>query len=47
MTPVQIREYLEYYRDLGFDSVYMLMPPTSLPSLAPPNDTLDQIRLDI
>jgi DNA polymerase len=47
MTSAQIREYLEYYRDLGFDSVYVLMPPTSLPSLAPQNDTLDQIRLDI
>jgi uracil-DNA glycosylase len=47
MTPTQIREYLEYYRDLGFDSVYVLMPPTPLPSLAPQNDTLDQIRLDV
>lgn len=48
MTPTQIREYLEYYRDLGFDSVYVPMsPPTPLPGLAPGHDTLDQIRLDI
>jgi DNA polymerase len=52
MNPAQIREYLEFYRDLGFDSIYlreteMPPPPLSLPALAPQHDTLDQIRLDI
>jgi len=62
MTREQIRSYLEFYRDLGIDSVYLrpgqppalseteLAPagmPIVLPSLAPTNDTLDQIRLDI
>jgi DNA polymerase len=43
MNPAQIREYLEFYRDLGFDSIYRL----PLPGLAPQDDTLDLIRLDI
>jgi uracil-DNA glycosylase family 4 len=58
MDPAQIREYLEYYRDLGFDSIYRLpnaapaapLPtsmPSPLPGLAPDHDTLGQIRLDI
>jgi uracil-DNA glycosylase len=58
MDPAQIREYLEFYRDLGFDSLYRLsnaapaapIPismPSPLPGLAPDHDTLDQIRLDI
>jgi DNA polymerase len=62
MDPAQIREYLEFYRDLGFDSIYRLANdapaapmstplstsmPSPLPGLAPPSDTLDQIRLDI
>ena len=70
MTKQQIRNYLEFYRDLGFDSVYRresvstapaLAPQVKmstsspqdkpaapgLPGLAPDNDTLDQIRLDI
>jgi uracil-DNA glycosylase len=50
MNPAQIREYLEFYRDLGFDSIYLRateMPPPPLPGLAPQHDTLDQIRLDI
>lgn len=61
MTPAQIREYLEFYRDLGFDSIYLrtgaaapapqpsmpMQSPPALPALAPQNDTLDQIRLDI
>jgi uracil-DNA glycosylase len=45
MNPAQIREYLEFYRDLGFDSIYSRI--TEMPALAPPHDTLDQIRLDI
>ena len=45
MNPAQIREYLEFYRDLGFDSIYQMSAP--LPALSPQNDTLDQIRLDI
>src|SRR4051812_24947828 len=52
MDPAQFREYLEFYRDLGFDSIYRLAnempsPPPALPALAPQDDTLDQIRLDI
>jgi DNA polymerase len=49
MDPAQIREYLEFYRDLGFDSIYRLANemPSPLPALAPQDDTLDQIRLDI
>ena len=52
MTTDQIRCYLEFYRDLGFDSIYRrntvpLAAPAILPPLQPDNDTLDQIRLDI
>jgi DNA polymerase len=49
MNPAQIREYLEFYRDLGFDSIYIRQTEMSspLPALSPQNDTLDQIRLDI
>jgi len=49
MNPAQIREYLEFYRDLGFDSIYIQSTEMSspLPALSPQNDTLDQIRLDI
>ena len=59
MNPAQIRQYLELYRDLGFDSIYRRTTPspvprpipndvpTLFPNLAPENDTLDQIRLDI
>jgi len=49
MDPAQIREYLEFYRDLGFESIYRLTNemPSPLPGLAPQDDTLDQIRLDI
>jgi uracil-DNA glycosylase len=56
MTRAQIREYLEFYRDLGFDSVYRRASP--VPSQAsepraeplplfgpsPDSETLDQIR---
>jgi DNA polymerase len=59
MKPAQIRQYLEFYRDLGIDSVYRraeavfqptVLPPMNtpeLPGLAPLADTLEQIRLDI
>jgi uracil-DNA glycosylase len=52
MDAAQIRDYLEYYRDLGFDSIYRASAPShpeapTLPALAPLGDTLDQIRLDI
>jgi uracil-DNA glycosylase len=67
VTPSQIRSYLEFYRDLGFHSIYVEAAPSpapdapplpqssssasrplpELPGLAPKNDTLDQIRLDI
>ena len=57
MTKDQIGSYLEYYRDLGFDSVYKRVPPEPrlqtiapepvLPSLEPEGDTLEKIRADI
>jgi uracil-DNA glycosylase len=73
VTSSQLRGYLEFYRDLGFDFVYSRTVPTTmgqaplpapdtldrpsrvsppqpapaLPGLAPENDTLDQIRLDM
>jgi DNA polymerase len=69
MNPEEIRSYLEFYKDLGFTSIYNVAMPSkqsaipqeppmapapspakaapALPGLAPENDTLDQIRLDI
>ncbi|MBV9441194.1 MAG: uracil-DNA glycosylase [Acidobacteriaceae bacterium] len=56
MTREQIRSYLEFYRDLGIDSIYRgsdalatspAKPDVALPDLAPNVDGLDQIRLDI
>lgn len=36
MTPEQIRSYLEYYRDLGFDSIYQRASETPVPMPKPP-----------
>lgn len=58
MTRAELRNQLEFYRDLGFDQLFMPRisiqpvgkpadPLSVLPSLAPQNDTLDLIRLDI
>lgn len=54
MTQEQIRSYLEFYRDLGFDSIYKrstpAMPATVLPvlpALEPEGDTLSRISADI
>ncbi len=59
MTREQIRSYLELYRDLGIETIYRKEPGgpprgrakgealAVFPLLAPPGDTLDQIRLDI
>lgn len=59
MTREQIREYLEFYRDLGIDSIYLREPAVIepalpvpiiapvLPGLAPDGDTLALIRADI
>jgi DNA polymerase len=52
MTAAQIREYLEYYRDLGIETIYRAaapppVVPEPLPGLAPEGDTLAQIRADI
>lgn len=53
MTREQLRQQLEFYRDLGFDQLYMprrpkqTASPPALPALSPENDTLDAIRLDI
>lgn len=59
MTEEQIRSYLEFYRDLGVDSIYKrgAAPPATVyppqtnevvpPKLDPAGETLEQIRLDI
>jgi uracil-DNA glycosylase family 4 len=59
MTRDQIRSYLEFYRDLGFESIYkrasaepaIAAPPplkiAPLPGLAPDGDTLAKLREDI
>jgi uracil-DNA glycosylase len=58
MNREQIRSYLEFYRDLGIDSIYLREAPPvapavlpiiepALPGLAPEGDTLAQIRADI
>ncbi len=50
MKKEQIHSYLEFYRDLGIDSIYKhtaVQPEIALPPLAPANETLDQIRLDL
>jgi len=54
MTNDQLRSYLGYYRDLGFEWIYRkpLVKPESvvipsLPSLAPEQDSLEKIRADI
>jgi uracil-DNA glycosylase len=56
MTREEIRSYLEFYRDLGIESIYRRCEPVAssqastelaLPELAPVADTLDVIRLDI
>ncbi len=59
MTTNALRQYLEYYRDLGIDSVYRRSAPSEpapsaavsipvvLPDLAPPGDTLPAILSDI
>jgi uracil-DNA glycosylase len=56
MTQDQLRSYLEYYRDLGFDSIYrpagvvaaaVAAEPVVLPAVAPSGDTLSNIRADI
>jgi DNA polymerase len=36
MTPEQIRSYLEYYRDLGFDSIYQRASESPIPMPKPP-----------
>jgi uracil-DNA glycosylase len=56
MTREQVRDYLEFYRDLGIQAIYKLpvapecnVPkvPSVLPSLAPEHDTLEKILADI
>jgi uracil-DNA glycosylase family 4 len=57
MTHNEAREYLEFYRDLGFDSVYRspvkieaageASLPAILPTLEPEGDTLERISADI
>jgi uracil-DNA glycosylase len=57
MTRQQLRNYLEFYRDLGIDSIYNRVRVTAvtpaaesnavLPTLAPHSDTLKTIRADI
>lgn len=59
MTTETLRNYLEFYRDLGFDSIYMrkqnperergaeTAPSLILPTLEPEHDTLEKICADI
>jgi DNA polymerase len=59
MDAEKLREYLTFYQDLGFTSLYKRTPPPQednpteipvlsvLPSLAPEGDTLEGIRADI
>lgn len=45
MNRDQLRDALTFYRDLGVTDVYKV--PASLPPLAPPGETLDQIQHDL
>lgn len=57
MTREQIRSHLEFYRDLGVNSIYkrgavsssapLVEDAIALPSLAPAGETLDQILADL
>jgi DNA polymerase len=51
MIPEQLREYLNFYRDLGVKEVYRRQPvmkiKAELPPLAPLDDSLAKIRADI
>jgi uracil-DNA glycosylase len=50
MTREQVRNYLEYYRDLGIQSIYKrprVPEPGVLPALASDHDTLKKILADI
>jgi uracil-DNA glycosylase len=53
MIPDQLREYLNFYRDLGVKEVYRRQPAPAmkitaeLPPLAPLDDSLAKIRADI
>lgn len=45
-----LRQYLEFYRDLGVASLYRVAAPegnTEVPAMAPAGDTLDRILADI
>jgi DNA polymerase len=43
MTPEQIRSYLEFYRDLGFDSIYKRANKTAAPPMTVAPPTLSQV----
>lgn len=49
MTPEQLRGYLTFYRDLGVKEIYRCEKPQIMEiiPLAPADDTLEKIRLDI
>ena len=50
MIPEQLREYLNFYRDLGVKEVYRRQPPSAMLEilpLAPADDSLAKIRADI
>jgi DNA polymerase len=49
MTPEQLRGYLTFYRDLGVKEIYRREKPQIMEiiPLAPADDTLEKIRLDI
>ncbi len=50
MIPEQLREYLNFYRDLGVQEIYRRQPPPAMLEilpLAPLDDSLAKIRADI
>jgi uracil-DNA glycosylase family 4 len=49
MSPEQLREYLNFYRDLGVKEIYRRQRPQVMEiiPLAPPDDSLAKIRADI
>jgi len=50
MIPEQLREYLNFYRDLGVKEIYRRQPPPAMLEilpLAPLDDSLAKIRADI
>jgi uracil-DNA glycosylase family 4 len=47
MTPEQVRRYLEYYRDLGFESIYKKATPPTRPAMAKPQPAPIPLPLEL